>query len=234
LTRETLLEARKRKGWEQEFAAAKLGVSQSYLSLLERGVRRVSVALQRKAARVYGLSATALPVTIGWGEVRHVHDQDQFARDLGTLGYPGFSYMQGGRKRNPVELLAAALCTANLDTRLVEALPWIVYRFSDLDWDWLTAAAKLKDVQNRLGYVINLAKQIAEWTGDVDRVASLAERERILERSRLAREDTLCHESMTEAEKKWIREHRPDAARRWRLMTDLRLEHLHYVNHKNS
>jgi transcriptional regulator with XRE-family HTH domain len=234
LTGETLLEARKRKGWEQQFAAAKLGVSQSYLSLLERGVRRVSAALQRKAARIYRLSATALPVMIGCGEVQPVDDEDQFARDLGVLEYPGFSYMQGGRKRNPVELLAAALCTANLDTRLVEALPWIVYRFTDLDWDWLTAAVKLKDVQNRLGYVINLARQIAERSGDPDKVALLAERERMLERSRLAREDTLCHDSMTEAEKKWIREHRPDAARRWRLMTDLHLEHLHYVNHKNS
>lgn len=234
MTGEALLEARKRKGWEQELAAAKLGVSQPYLSLLERGARRVSAALQRKAARVYGLSVTALPVTVGWDEAHAVDDEDEFAREIGALGYPGFAYLQGGRKRNPVELLASALCTADLDTRLVEALPWVVYRFPDLDWDWLTAAAKLNDVQNRLGYVVNLAMQIAERTGEADRVALLAERERMLERSRLVREDTLCHDSLTEAEKTWIREHRPEAARRWRLMTDLRVEDLHYVDYRNS
>ncbi len=234
LTGETLLEARKRKGWEQELAAARLGVSQSYLSLLERGARRAPAALQRKAARVYGLSATALPIAFAWDEAHAVDDEDAFARDLGTLGYPGFSYMRGGRKRNPVEMLASALCTDDLDTRLVEALPWIVYRFPDLDWDWLVAAAKLNDVQNRLGYVVNLARQIAERMGEADKAASLAERERMLERSRLAREDTLCHDSMTEAEKRWIRQRRPEAARRWRLITDLSVEHLHYVDYKNS
>ncbi len=81
-------------------------------------------------------------------------------------------------------------------------------------------------------YVVNLARQIAERTGEADKAASLAERERMLERSRLAREDTLCHDSMTEAEKRWIRQRRPEAARRWRLITDLSVEHLHYVDYK--
>jgi transcriptional regulator with XRE-family HTH domain len=233
LTGETLLEARKRKGWEQEFAAAKLGVSQSYLSLLERGERRVSAALQRKAARVYGLSATALPVTVRQDKALAVDDEDEFACDLGALGYPGFAYMRGGRKRNPVELLASALCTADLDARLVEALPWIVYRFPDLDWDWLTAVAKLNDFQNRLGYIVNLARRMAERAGEADKAASLAERERRLKRSRLMREDTLCHGSMTEAEKNWMRKYRPKAARQWRLLTNLSPEHLHYVNDQN-
>lgn len=37
-----LRSARKQKGWSQEQAAAQLGVSQAYLSLLEGGARRVA------------------------------------------------------------------------------------------------------------------------------------------------------------------------------------------------
>jgi transcriptional regulator with XRE-family HTH domain len=40
-------------------------------------------------------------------------------------------------------------------------------------------------------------------------------------RSRLAREDTLCYESMTRAERAWLRSHRPADARRWNLLTDV-------------
>jgi hypothetical protein len=42
-----------------------------------------------------------------------------------------------------------------------------------------------------------------------------------LERSRLMREDTLCHESLTEAERRWLRKNRPAEAKHWRLLTDL-------------
>jgi transcriptional regulator with XRE-family HTH domain len=54
---EHLQAARKQKGWKQERAALKLGVSQAYLSLLERGARRVPEKLAVKAIRVYGAGA---------------------------------------------------------------------------------------------------------------------------------------------------------------------------------
>ena len=50
-----------------------------------------------------------------------------------------------------------------------------------------------------------------------------------LERSRLAREDTLSNESMTQAERKWLRQNRPSKARHWNLLTDLDVRHLDYV-----
>ncbi|HEY5885131.1 MAG TPA: helix-turn-helix transcriptional regulator, partial [Pyrinomonadaceae bacterium] len=56
---------REQKGWTQKQAARKLGVSQPYLSLLEKGIRRVPEKLARKATTLYGLSAAKLPMKTG-------------------------------------------------------------------------------------------------------------------------------------------------------------------------
>jgi hypothetical protein len=57
----------------------------------------------------------------------------------------------------------------------------------------------------------------------------LAARVAKLEPSRLAKEDTLCRESMTRAERAWLREHRPKSAEHWNLLTDLTVEQLDHV-----
>lgn len=223
---EQLRQARKRKGWNQGQAALRLGVSQPYLSLLERGVRRVPPALARRAANVYGLTAAALPLELAWDDVRP-SGQDELASALASLGYPGLSYLKSRRrKKNPAELLLSALSVGDLDSRLVEALPWVVWKFPDMDWEWLTAAAKVHDLQNKLGYLTAVARGLAERAGETPKAALLRRREAELERSLLAREDTLCHDSLTAAERRWLRRHRPAQARRWRLLTDLAVEHL--------
>jgi len=56
---------------------------------------------------------------------------------------------------------------------------------------------------------------------------ALAAVERRLEPSRLAREDTVCHESMIQAEKRSLHEHRSTQAQR--LLTGLFLDHLSYA-----
>jgi hypothetical protein len=57
----------------------------------------------------------------------------------------------------------------------------------------------------------------------------LAARVAKLEPSRLVKEDTLCRESMTQAERVWLREHRPKSAEHWNLLTDLSVEQLDHV-----
>jgi len=225
-----LRSARKQKGWSQEQAAAKLGVSQAYLSLLESGARRVPEKLAVKAVRVFGLSQAHLPVnTCRVNEPQA--DESRLAAELATLGYPGLSHLKSGRqKRNPAEVLLSALSRDDLDSRLVEALPWIALRFPDLDWQWLTKAAKVNDLQNRLGFVTGLARRLAELRGERESAELLARQESALERSRLIREDTLCHESLTEAERRWLRKNRPAEAKRWRLLTDLTPERLDHVD----
>lgn len=230
MTGEQLLSGRELKGWNQEHSASKLGVSQPYLSFLERGVRLVPEKLARKAARVYGLSAIALPMRTAWDEVRPAREDDLTA-DLAVLGYTGLAHLAPARRRmkNPADVLLSALKASDLDSRLVEALPWVLLRFPDLDWQWLAGAAKLNDLQNRLGFVTGVARAAAERLGEPDKAAWLREREEALNMSRLAGEGTLCHDSLTETERRWLREHRPAAARHWNLLTDLTPERLSYA-----
>src|ERR1044071_5558696 len=82
---------REEKGWTQEKAAARLSVSQPYLSLMEKGVRPVSKKLARKAASAFGLSATTLPVETSWETVQPT-DANTLAMDFAALGYAGFAY----------------------------------------------------------------------------------------------------------------------------------------------
>jgi len=42
-------------------------------------------------------------------------------------------------------------------------------------------------------------------------------------------ENTLCKESMTQAERNWLRTHRSQAAEHWNLLTDLTVEHLDHA-----
>jgi transcriptional regulator with XRE-family HTH domain len=220
-----LREERQRKGWTQAQTATRLGVSQTYLSLLESGRRPVSTRLARKLQRHFAVPPTALPL-----EGMNVQDDVQgLAEGLAALGYPGFSHFKRGRRANPAQLLFAALRMRDLEPRLSEALPWVVWQYPDLDWTWLVARARLHDLQNRLGFVVRLAREVAARRGSAATAAALANVERRLEQSRLAREDTLCRESMTQAERRWLRVRRPGQAEHWNLLTGLVPEHLSYA-----
>jgi hypothetical protein len=92
-------------------------------------------------------------------------------------------------------VLVSALLSNNLEARVIEALPWLVLQYPGLDWEWAIAQVKLRDLQNRLGFVVGLAHELAatrEHAGQTGAVLSrVAAR---LERARLAREDTLCQD----------------------------------------
>ena len=74
-----------------------------------------------------------------------------------------------------------------------------------------------------------VAEEFSEKTGDQSQKASLSRQLAVLERFRLAREDTLSNDSMTQAERKWLRQNRPPKAWHWNLLTDLDVKHLTYV-----
>ncbi len=228
MTGEQLRGGREQKGWTQEESASRLGVSQPYLSLLEKGLRRVPEKLARKAATAYGLSAATLPVDTNWVNVQP-KNEDTLAADLASLGYPGFSYLRSRPKKNPVEVLLSALSAKSLDSRLTEALPWVLLKYPDLDWQSLVNIAKVRDLQNKLGFVTSVARRVAEKLKKNDTAKLLRKQELVLERSRLFLEDTLCHDSLTQAEKRWLETNRPDEAKYWRLLTDLSPEHLSYA-----
>ncbi|QEE27830.1 helix-turn-helix transcriptional regulator [Terriglobus albidus] len=229
MTGEELKIARSAHHWTQVEAAKHLGVTQAYLSMVERGSRPVSEELAETALKVYALPPTARPM--GHGKLL---GGGGFQSALGELGYPGFAYLRGGLQLNPAELLFLALDTEELDARVTEALPWIPFQFPEMDWEWLIVEVKLRDRQNRMAFVVQLAGAVAEAEGDSSRAGSLGSKVSKLERSRLAMEDTLCKASLSEAERRWLRSHRTKTAAHWNLLTDLKVEDLKHVYENTS
>ncbi|HXR18038.1 MAG TPA: helix-turn-helix domain-containing protein [Terriglobales bacterium] len=207
------------RGWSQQEAAKRLGVTQAYLSMLENGRRNPS-HLARKLMQVYDLSPTVLPVH----DVRQDVTPDSLARELTVLGYPGFAYLpRGGTKRaNPAEFLLTALAQRNLEARVAEGLPWLVLRYPDMPLDWLVREARANTLQNRLGFVVTLGRRAA---GRDD----LQPLEQTLAESKLEKEDSFCKE-LNEPERRWLREHSSGEARQWHLLSDLRPDTLRYVD----
>jgi transcriptional regulator with XRE-family HTH domain len=224
MTGEMLFTARRKKGWTQVQAAEALGVSQGYVALLEQGTRQPSDRLRRRLAKALDLPAvapTSSSLTPG--------DFDALARALAHLGYPGFRHLQrSGHRENPAALLFAALAEEGLEARLAEALPWLVMTYADLDWEWLVPRVKQHDLQNRLGFVLSLARRLAEREHS-GLAEALERREAALERSRLVREDVFGRTKLTDAEKHWLRNHRPPAATHWNMLSTLSPEHLSHV-----
>jgi hypothetical protein len=64
---------------------------------------------------------------------------------------------------------------------------------------------------------------------DAEAASRLGDVNDLLDHARLAREDTLCQRSLSEAERRWLRQERPAIARHWNLLTDLDVEHLPYA-----
>jgi len=218
--------ARQAAGLTQQKAADRLGVSQAYLALLERGRRPVTTRLGPRIVKLYRLGPTALPLESDSIDSWH---SSSLAAALASLGYPGFRQLRGARRKNPAVVLLAAIAASEVEVRMIEALPWLVAEHSDLDWEWLTREAKLRDVQNRLGFVVTLARQVAEKRGDASAAGRLCEVEEVLDRARLVREDTLCQASLSDAERRWLRRTRPVEAGHWNLLTDLNARYLPYA-----
>lgn len=216
-------------GLTQKQAAVALGVSQPYLSQLEMGQRPVTAELARAATALYRLPPTALPMPEPPSQA-DVADAAQLARQLSGLGYPGFRHLRP-RKANPAAVVFEALLHSDLETRLAEALPWVLLTYPDLDWAWLVRHAKLHDVQNRLGFLVAVAKGLAAERPEFEPAFNqLSTVEQQLERARLAREDTLCRESMPAAERSWLKTHRSALARHWNLLTGLTADQLSYAS----
>jgi hypothetical protein len=123
----------------------------------------------------------------------------------------------------------SALKSKNLEARLAEALPWVLLEHPELDWQWLISAAKINDLQNKLGFLTNVARRLAEKLGKNETAMLLSAQESALERSRLVQEETLCNDSLTQAERRWLKSNRSNEAKHWNLLTDLSPEHLSHA-----
>ncbi len=209
-------------------AAARLGFTQPYLSLLERGRRAVTPAVARAATRLYGLPPTVLAPPheppVGPDATERLPFQ------LATLGYPGYGHLRKGSLVNPAAVALSAVAADHLDGRVAEAMPWVLQRYPTLDWKWLLENAKLRNAQNRLGFLVTVARKVAERRSDRAAAQRLERIERELEPARLAAETTLCRETMPETERAWLRRHRTAEARHWNVLAGLKVDELPYVS----
>ena len=206
-----LQHARQARSMTQHVLAQRLGVTQAYVSMLEAGDRRVPPSLQRKLVSVLDLGPTALPLP---AEPRPLSG-DAVAGALGRLGYPGFAHRRAARALNPAYVVVGALLSPELDSRLAEGLAWLLGRYPDLDWNWLLPRVKQNDLQNRLGFLVELAGTTLKSKGDSHAETLLNWRD-VLEKSRLDRDEPLSAVKMTNAERRWLFERRPSEATRWR------------------
>lgn len=227
MTPDLLQSARGARGWTQKRAARQLGVTQAYLSMLERGRRVPPPTLATRLAEVYSLSPASLPLPAGDWQPLLAGDRE-VAAELGRLGYPGLAARRRGEQKNPAELLLTALSLGDLDRRLIQALPWLFLRYPEMDSAWLLDRARRLDLQNRLGFIVTLAREVREARSEPV-PPNLADLEAALDRSRLARFGTLCQSSMSEEQGRTLYQTRSETARRWNLLTDLKAEALPYA-----
>jgi len=218
---------RHQRGWSQDYLARRLSVSQAYVNQLENGKRRLTSTLERKLAGVFD-SPVLLPLDEQFRPDQNV-STDQLVNAFAKLGYPGFAYARSrSARKNPGEVLLTALAQEALDPRVAEALPWFPLQYWTLKQDWLVGQARKFNLQNRLGFVVNLARRLSErGQHNPQRTEALATLEQALANSRLAHEDTFGP-PQTNVEKNWLRRNRPEEALYWNLLTDMRPEHLNY------
>ncbi len=211
--------ARTARQWTQAELATRLGVSQGYVCLLERGVRPVPATLSDPLARLLDMAPSMLPATAD----THAYDASMAARALAALGYARFADRPRRReRRNPAEVVLRCLRAPDVDARVVEALVWLLVAHADLDWTWLVRHAKVDDLQNRLGFLVSLGAQAAQRRGQTVVVARLTSARALLERSRLAGEGAF-RATLPDAERRWLRLHRPSEAAHWNLLTNLKV-----------
>jgi len=222
-----LLNARKRRGITQRQVAQELGVTQAYVSMLEKERRHLPAHVVSQVLRQYEVDPLALPLhgKESWSEL----DSARLTTQLASLGYPGFAYMRAQSTWNPSELLIASLAKDNLETRVAEALPWLVLNYDKMDWNWVMDESKLRDAQNRLGFTVTLARKVAERNGLSVATSRLASLENRLQRSKLEHVGTFCNERMSTAEKQWLQNRSTPEAKQWNILSDLAPEHLAHV-----
>ncbi|MFY9676815.1 MAG: helix-turn-helix transcriptional regulator [Terriglobales bacterium] len=221
--------ARQQSRLKQSEVARRLHVSQTYVALLESGRRSFPPKLAAKAAALLRMNPLALPLGTAVPG-----DAEFLVRQLSALGYPGFAHLRAVRRRNPVDVLLAALRNDNLEGRVAEALPWLLLEYGAMSEeckDWLVKQARLHALSNRLGFVVSLAKAVAERRGEStsDVYRTLTDIERELERTRLAQLDTFCQNYLSPAQRAWLERMRPEAAKHWNLLTNWKSEHLNYA-----
>jgi transcriptional regulator with XRE-family HTH domain len=197
---------REQNDLRQVDAARLLGVSQPYLSLMEKGVRPLRRELQERLDAVR------------FRQAEHGTMDDRLRAQLSALGYPGFEHVDPVRPApEPAVVVLHALSQPTVDARVAEALPWLAREYAgSLDWSWLVQQAKLRNLQNRLGFLVQLSNPAAD--------PAMQKAIEELDKARLLTEATFCWDGMPDATRKWVRARRSPQAEHWNVVSLMRSE----------
>ena len=227
MTGKEFRQARLAAGLTQAEVAKRLGVTQAYLSLVEREKRPLPPRWLDKVGKLFAVEPLWLPLA-RWHEWQPRRVTNQWlAEQLALLGYPGFAQMKPRLKCvHPADLLMTGLAQAEVEPRAMEGLFWLLTRYWQMDRVWLVNVAKLHGLQNKLGFaaetVLNAGRQHA-WAGAMEQLRTA------LLPARLVAESTLCQRTLLSGEKQWVEQNRAPAALTWKLLTDFKPEHMNYV-----
>ena len=168
-------------------------------------------------------------------------DKNDLEKALAVLGYPGFAYLtrylnsetDGKNDFSPTELLQWAIVQDVLNTRVTEALFWLVAAYAaKVDWGKLISFAQEQGVQNRLGYLACLALQLVESKQSL----SYPEAYRLLQETvsqlraiRQSQEKTLMNEAMGPVMRSWVQANRAQEAVQWRVLTTITTDDLQHA-----
>src|ERR1039457_5436472 len=135
---------RNTRGLTQVEAAEMLGVSQTYLSLLETGSRPLTKDLR---SRLQALGNSREP--------QASQTERSFRPQLSALGYPGFRHVGASRRRaTPGSLLLQALRQPDLDARVCEALPWVARQYAaGVGWGWVGPPCEIARLSESLWFL---------------------------------------------------------------------------------
>lgn len=152
---------------------------------------------------------------------------------LGALGYPGFlslfSEIEAEEGHDPAVVLMAALACDRLEEPVVAALPWLVLRYENLDWNWLVAEARRRGVQNRLGFVVSLALRASAASLGMERLTRLAAIEEELFACRLPRQETRWLR-LPAARRNSAAARRSEEATQWGMPSCLRSDEIRFLS----
>ena len=153
----------------------------------------------------YRLLRLLFPVLKCWDDQRHRNCRANL-----IPGYPGSASVRAGWHRNPADVLLLLLSQEVLESRVAEALPWVLLHHTDMDRGYLVREARLRNLSNRLGFAVSLALRVAERRSEQGSKAYqvLVVFQDELRKSRLASEDTFGH-PMPEAEREWVQTAHP-------------------------
>jgi transcriptional regulator with XRE-family HTH domain len=250
-----------RKISQRQLAKA-LGVTQAYVSQLESGARPLSRQLAERlgalpdlppsvvpaaftpiddgeADLAADLGALGYPVFAGSAAPRDLLEgaasEPQPAAPHGALGPHGARGAPGAPRRvkNPAAVIISILARRQVAPSVMAGVPWLLLSHTGLDTGWLADQARRRNLQNRLGFLTDLAIELAQARARSDpeganpALPALTALRADLETSRLANEGTLAR-VLTPAERQFFEAHRSDAARHWHLATGLTAAQLPY------